>query len=160
MIGEEVPVQFSALLFQYPHRNFYTSLAQYLNALATHLGKGVYAAHHTAAHPLGHYQVGTGRCFAVVGTRLQTYVDGGLRQQCLVGSTDRGKGIHLSMSLSAAHMIALADDAPVGGHYHGTHHGIGLCLLCSVACQLQAPCHVSLVGSEHGCWHLQVSQSL
>ena len=54
----------------------------------------------------------------------------------------------------------LADDAPVGGHYHGTHHGIGLCLLCSVACQLQAPCHVSLVGSEHGCWHLQVSQSL
>lgn len=71
-----------------------------------------------------------------MGARLQRHIDGGISQQGLIFGTYRGKGVHLGMSLTAAHMIAFTDDT-ASDYNNSSHHGVGLCVLHAVPCQLQ-----------------------
>jgi len=152
--GEEAAVQRPALGLEHAHADVDARIAQLLDAAALHLCKLVDAAHNHAAHAFLDNQVGAGRRLAVVGAGLQRDVDGGLAEQLLVGRAHRGEGVHLGMSLAAAHVVALANDAGLAvrgcvRHDHRPHHGVWLRVLSSVACQLQAAPHVSLVVGCH-----------
>ena len=151
VIREETTVQPLAFLFQYPHCHLDTSLSDALNTPALHFGKGVDTAHDNTLHTLLDNQVGTRRCFPVMGTRLQRNVDGSLSQQWFVLGFYRCKGIHLGMSLATAHMIAFTNNPfPIlrggkGEGYHCPHHRVRPCSLYAVCCQLQTASHVFLV---------------
>ena len=144
--GDEPAVELEAFLLQHAHGDLYSGIANLLNAPSAHLGKRVYAAAHHALDALADDEVGAGRSLAVVGTRLERDVDGGLLEQGLILWPHRGEGVDLGMALSAMGMIAFADDAAVATNDHCAHHGIGAGTIHAVAGQLKATAHVEFVG--------------
>ena len=79
-----------------------------------------------------------------MGTRLQTYINSGFVKQGFVGGLHGSESIDFGMALTAAHVVALANDAALC-HDNGAHHGVGLGVLASATSQLQATAHVHLV---------------
>ena len=144
--GDEAAVQFATLVVEHAHGYFYTCIAQFLYASSMHLGKGVDTSHHASLHTFLYNKVGAWRCLAVVRAWLKAYIYSGIAEQRLVLGAHRCKGIHFGMSLTTTAMIALANDAPVGRHYHSPHHRIGLGTHNAAASQLQAAAHVLFVG--------------
>ena len=146
MEGEEPAVQPTALIFEYAYADTDACLADAFDAASLHLGKRIDSANNYPAHPLVHDEVAAGRRLAEVGTRFQRHIDGGCNEQRLVLRSHRGKGIHFGMSLTATHVIAFAQDAPLVAHDDTSHHRIGPRQVSSVAGQLQAASHVEFVG--------------
>ena len=144
MESEETFVQCLTFFFQNANGYLYTSLTDFLNSTSLNLGKRIHAAHHTPLHTFLYYKIAARRSLTVMGARLQRHIDGGISQQGLIFGTYRGKGVHLGMSLTAAHMIAFTDDT-ASDYNNSPHHGVGLCVLHAVPCQLQAAPHVLLV---------------
>ena len=114
------------------------------------------------AHAFLNNKVGTRWCLAIVGTRFQTDIDGGILQQRLVLRLYSSKGIDLGMALSTAHMIALTDYSPplLGGGWgeanHCSHHRIGACTLYTVRCQLQTASHIYFVNDYLAVLHKMI----
>ena len=148
IISDEALVEFETFLLQYAHRHFDASLADFLNAAPLHLGKRIYTTADTSFHSFLYYKVGTRRRLAVMRTGFETHVNSGFMQQRLILRSDRGKGIHLSMSLAAAHMIALAQDSAILTYDNGSHHGIGLRILTAILRQLQTAVEQSVLDRE------------
>ena len=133
-----------ALFFQHPHSDLNASLAQYGYSPSADLGKRVNTSHDTPSDAFPHNQFGTRRSLAVVSARLKADIDGGVFQQIAVSVFHRSESIHLGMTLTTPHMIALADDASFGDD-DSSDHWVRACVLQSVCRQLQAASHVSLV---------------
>ena len=144
MEREEPAVQPLAFCLQYAYRHLDARLAKLFDASSLHFGEGVYAAHDDTPHPLADDQVGARRRLPVVRAGLEADIHRGFLQQPFIFRSDRSKCVHLGMSLAAAHMIALADDASVG-YDHRPHHRIGARLHPSAGCQLQAAAHILFV---------------
>ncbi len=144
MEGEKTAVEPLALFFEYTYRHLYARIPQFLYATALHLGERVDTAHHDTAHPLADDQVGTRRSLAIMRTRFETDINGSFRQKMFVGRADGGEGVHLSVSLAAPDMIALADD-PVMRHNDSPHHRVGAAGEQSIGSQLEAAAHVAFV---------------
>jgi len=138
-------VQRQTLLLQHADSNLNARVAQLLHATSLHLGKGIDASADHTAYMLADDQIGTRRCLAPVTARLQRYVNGGSAEQCLVLRLHGSKGVDLSMSLPTAHMVSLADDAPVAADNHRANHWVRLGVLSSVDGKFQAAPHVFFI---------------
>ena len=103
------------------------------------------AAHDHPAYTFLDNKVCAWWCLPIMGTGLQRDIHRGLAEQRLVLGAHRGKGVHLRMALATAHVVALADDSPLGIHDNRPHHGVGLGCLSSVGSQLQAAAHIFFV---------------
>ena len=144
MKSKKPSVQSLALILKYTHSDLDTSITQFLNAPTLHLSKLINAAHHHTLHTFLYNKLGTGRCFPIMRTGFQRYIHRGHLQQRLILWLYRGKGIHLSMPLSAAHMITFADDLTFN-HNHRPHHRIRFRILSAVLRQLQTATHVFFI---------------
>lgn len=138
---EETAVQGLTLCFA--HTNLYLDACflEFLDASSLHLGKLIDAANDHTPDPFLDDQVGTGRCLAIVGARLQRDVHRGSRQQGLVLWAYGSEGIHFGMTFATTHVVPLADDPAVGTHYHCPHHRIRLRILLAVLGQLDTAAH-------------------
>jgi len=149
VVSKEAPVQPLAFLRQHTHGNLYTSLSQHIHPPAVYFGKGIDTTYYHPPYTFFDNQFRTGRSLPVVSTGFQRHVDSSVAQQVLVLVAHTGKGIHLSVSLTAAHVVALADNTSVC-YYHSPHHGVGTCSLDSVGCQLEAATHIGFI-IHHSC---------
>lgn len=145
VISDEPFVQLQAFLFQYTYRHVNAGLTEPLHATPLYLGKRVDAAADYTAHAFADNQVGTGRCLAVMGTRLEADIHRCFVQQSLVLFPHRCKSVHFCVSFAAADMIAFTDNPAILAHNDRPHHRVRLGQLLSVACQLQAAAHIDFV---------------
>ncbi len=142
VIDKEAAVHFDAFPLEYTHGYIAACLTQHRNAASVYLLKGIAAAHHNAWNMLVNNQLGAGRRLAIVGTRLQGNVDRTAAEHLWIFHPR--DGIHLGMRLSATAMKTLTNNSSITNH-HGTHHGVGGCVLPAATCQLKGAAHVSLI---------------
>ena len=143
--SDETLVEFEAFRLQNAYCYLDSCLANLLDSTPLNLGKRIYAATDTPLHAFPDDQVGTRRRLAIMRTRFETHVDGGILQQMLIFGLHRSKGIDLCMPLATSYMIALADDSSFCAHDDGAHHRIRLRILPTILSQLQAAAHEHFV---------------
>ena len=143
--SEKFAVEAPALVFENADFDFDSGIAHHRDAFAVYFREGVGGAHHDVGNSFVDNELRARAGAAPMGARLEGDVDGGLAQQRTVGVGDRLHGVDLGMGLAASAMPALAYNTPVGGHYHGSYHGIWRCVKQAVAGKRQRPAHILLV---------------
>lgn len=80
--SDETLVEFERFRLQDAYCYLDSCLANLLDSTPLNLSKRIYAAADTSLHAFPDDQVGTRRRLAIMGTRFETYVDGGILQRC------------------------------------------------------------------------------
>ena len=141
MESHESFIQIFAFFLQHSHRHFYARISQFLDAATLHFCKRVHASHHASFQSFADNQIGARWSLSIMGTRFQTHINRSIFQQMLIFFLHRSQSIHLRMSFSASHVIPFSNDSPLTNN-NSPHHRVGLCILLSVASQLNATVHI------------------